>query len=107
MKNEALVKRIALCRIKILFELARKRTLENTEESRRLAKRYLSIAKRISTHYKVKIPKELKSKMCKKCGSLLMPGVNCKVRVASVHGYVAYICSCGSENHIHYRKRAE
>jgi ribonuclease P protein subunit RPR2 len=107
MKNEALVKRIALCRIKTLFELAGRKMLNDTETSRKLAKRYIDIARKISTHYKVKIPRELKYKICKKCGSLLVPGVNCRVRVASAHGYVAYVCDCGGETHIHYKPKSQ
>ena len=107
MKNEALVKRIAKCRIGILFGLAEEKTLKDTEASRRLARRYISIARTISAHYKVKIPRELKYRICKKCGSFLVPGINCRVRVASAHGYVAYVCECGGETHIHYKPKAQ
>lgn len=105
MKNESLVKRTALFRIRRLLGMAEERTIEGTEASRALARRYVGLAGKISTHYRVKIPKALKSRICKKCGSFLVPGINCKVRVVSSHGYVAYACDCGSEVHVHYRAR--
>lgn len=106
MKNESLVRRTALFRIGKLIRMAEARTVENTGPSRKLARRYVLLAERISTHYKVKIPKALKSKICKGCGNLLVPGVNCRVRLASAHGYAAYACECGDEVHVHYRARA-
>jgi ribonuclease P protein subunit RPR2 len=105
MKNESIVKRTALFRIRRLLALAEERTQENTANSRRLAKRYTAIAGRISTHYKVKMPKALDDKVCKKCGNFLVPGIDCRVRLASVHGYVAYACECGKEVHVHYRAK--
>ncbi len=105
MKNESLVKRTALSRIRRLIYMAEERTVENTASSRRLAKRYVGLAEKISTHYKVKIPNALKMRICKKCGNFLVPGINCKVRLASVHGYVVYACECGNEVHVHYRAK--
>jgi ribonuclease P protein subunit RPR2 len=105
MKNESLVKRTALFRIRRLLGMAEERTVENTASSRELARRYVGLARRISEHYKVRIPGPLKPRICKKCGNFMVPGVNSRVRLASVHGYVAYVCECGNESHIHYRAR--
>lgn len=104
MQNASLVKRTALTRIRTLLDLAEERALENTDASRKLAKRYVNLAKKMSTHYKVKIPKGLKSKICKSCDNFLIPGINCKVIVASVHGYIACVCECGNEVHVHYKE---
>lgn len=108
MHNEALVRRIAASRIATLLYLAEIRTLEKTESAKKLAKRYVGIARRISSHYKVPFPDSLKFKTCKNCNNFLVPGINCGVVVASVHGYVAYMCECGRETHVPYiRKRAK
>ncbi|MDD3083602.1 MAG: NUDIX domain-containing protein [Candidatus ainarchaeum sp.] len=56
--------KIALERINILFELARKQK----EES--LKKKYLKLAKKIGERTNVSIPKELKKIFCKKCFSM-------------------------------------
>lgn len=106
MKNESLVKRTALTRIRRLLAMAEDRTRENTATSRKLAKRYVGIAERISAHYRVRIPNVLRLRICKKCGNFLIPGINCDVRLASAHGYVAYACECGKEVHVHYRAKS-
>jgi len=105
MKNESLVRRTALFRIGKLLSMAEGRTADNTASSRKLARRYVLLAEKMSTHYKVKIPKALKSRICKGCGNFLVPGVNCGVRLASSHGYVAYACECGDEVHVHYKAK--
>jgi len=103
MKNTSLVSKIALGRIEILIRLAEEKMLENSVESGRLAKRYVRLANELSSHYKTSIPKKLKNKICNKCGNLLVPGINCKVRLASTQGYAVYACECGKEKHIFYK----
>jgi ribonuclease P protein subunit RPR2 len=104
MKNASLVGKIALERIMILLDLAEARTLEKSDVSKKLARRYTHLAMEISSHYKISIPKELKHRVCIRCGNFLVPGMNCTVRVVSSHGYVAYACECGKERHVFYKK---
>jgi len=94
-----LVGKIALERIGILFDKA-----ENMiKEDELLSKKYVVTLRKISSHYKVTIPKKLKDRICTRCNLVLVPGLNCKVRVVSSHKYVAYRCnSCGREAHVHY-----
>ena len=70
-------KKIALERIKILFEEAEKEFKKNPERS----DRYAEIARKISMKTKTKIPSELKRKFCKYCKKYLVPGVNLRVRM--------------------------
>ncbi len=65
-------KRIAEERINILFTQAAKRA--------DYAKRYVRLARKIATRYKVKIPDKWKRKFCKKCNAFLTPGKNCTIR---------------------------
>ncbi|MFP3215038.1 MAG: ribonuclease P protein component 4 [Candidatus Micrarchaeota archaeon] len=102
--KEKIVKKIANERIEKLLELAEQRTRENNELSRKLAKRYVKLARDISMHYKVSIPKEKKQMICKKCNNFLIPGINCSVRIASSKKYVVYKCECGAEKHIFYKQ---
>lgn len=61
--------------------------------SRKLADRYVELARKISMKYKVRIPRQLKRRFCKHCHCYLKPGVNCRVRIAK--GRVIYYClSC-------------
>lgn len=98
-----IVKKIALERMERLFELADEMERKDGEEERRLAKRYTALLKKISMHYKVTMPKAIKNRICSKCGSILIPGFNCTVQIASSKGYVVYTCKCGEEKHILYK----
>jgi len=102
-KKDPIVKEVATWRIQRLFELASSGTKKGEKESLRLSKRYVRIAKSISSHYKVKMPEKVKNSICKKCGNILIPGLNCKVRLASSKRYIIYLCSCGEEKHIFYK----
>ncbi|MEM0074364.1 MAG: hypothetical protein QXF85_00530 [Candidatus Micrarchaeaceae archaeon] len=102
MKNKNVVRELASDRISRLLGLAEAMARQNTELSRDLEKRYVRLASRISAHYKVKMPKELEQKICKKCNNFLVPGINCTVRLASGRKYIVYKCECGAERHIFY-----
>jgi ribonuclease P protein subunit RPR2 len=73
-KKEA--KRIARERMDILFCLAR----ETFPRDRELARRYVSLARKIGMRYNVRLLKKDKILICKNCNSLLVPGVNSRVR---------------------------
>jgi len=78
---------IALKRIKKLLRLARKSPRQ---------RRYVELAKRISTRTRTRIPRELKRQICKGCNALLVPGKNSTVRV--VKGRLVVKCEeCGRE----------
>jgi len=103
-QERAVVRQIAKERIEILYNHAKELTMQNTEESRKLAQKYVKRLRSIGMHYRVKIPKEIKNSICKKCNSVLLPGLNAHVRIASSHSYIVIKCdSCGTEKHIFYR----
>ncbi len=106
MNKPPIVEKVAADRMRRLLGMAEERAKELTDMSKKLEKRYVMIARRISTHYKVRIPDGLKHRICKKCGSFMVPGVNCKVRLSSSHGYLVYICDCGAETHSFYKPAA-
>lgn len=88
------VRHIARERIDILLGLAR----ETLKTDTALAKRYVETAKRIAMRSGVRLGPERKQFICKECGSPLVPGVNCRVRVRSEQGtHVVVTClACGS-----------
>jgi len=63
---------IALERIYRLFELAGQEFGKNPGRS----KRYVGLARKLSTRNKAVIPASLKKKFCKKCGCFLVKGKN-------------------------------
>jgi len=89
------IRRIAEERIDILVRLAREAVKSNPA----LSKRYIEIAHRIAMRSGVRLGPERKQFICKKCGSLLVPGVNCRVRVRAERGtHVLVTClECGSK----------
>ncbi len=74
--NKNLVEQIALERIETLFALAEKEFRKHPERSRR----YVELARKISTRNRARIPAELKKKFCKKCGAFLVEGKNCELK---------------------------
>ena len=100
MSRKELIKQVGNERIRILFNAAEER-MEMGDSA--LAKSYIKRLMKISTHYKIKLSKEMKNKICKKCNTLLIPGKTCSVRVVSVHRYVSYECNdCKCQTHIFY-----
>lgn len=98
-KGSALVREIAAERISILYELAKDGYKENPE----LSNRYARLIRQISRHYRVKLGKEVKLHICKKCGSFLVPGSNVSVKMISSKRLIAYKCRvCGAEARVHY-----
>lgn len=84
---------IAEERIERLFGLADKRFSDGRKE---LADRYVELARRIGMRSQVSIPDRFKKRYCSGCGSYLVPGKNCKVRVNSKNKVIKYTCEeCG------------
>ncbi|MDD5651019.1 MAG: ribonuclease P [Candidatus Nanoarchaeia archaeon] len=69
-------KKIALERIKQLFQEADLIFKENPER----ANRYVHLARKIAMKLNLRFPRELKRKYCKHCYSYLKPGINCRIR---------------------------
>jgi len=66
---------IASKRIETLFEQAEKRPS--------FAKRYVSLARKMASRHKVRIPQKWKSRFCKACSAFLIPGRNAVIRMRS------------------------
>ena len=49
-------------------------------EDQKLAKRYVELARKISTRTNTRIPFALKRKFCRKCNAYLVPGKNARIR---------------------------
>lgn len=92
--RKAVEREIARERMEILFNLAKATfKIDST-----LSKRYIQLMKKVGMKAKVRIPKEWKLFICKGCGSLLVPGKNCRVRVRSEGGTRSVIAclDCGA-----------
>ena len=103
MKDSKLAKDMAQGRIDVLLGLAREKVKSGKRDSGALAKRYVRIAKRISSHYRVRIPRKFGNYICKRCNSLLVPGVTARVRLSSSERCIIYKCDCGKEMRVFYK----
>ena len=98
-----IIRSVAEERIAALLRMAEERTKEK-DRSSFLAKRYVQIARQIGKHYKIPMPVESKGRICKKCNSFLVPGINCSVRISGKSAI--YKCNCGNRvmHSVHSRK---
>ncbi|MEM2137892.1 MAG: ribonuclease P Rpr2/Rpp21/SNM1 subunit [Candidatus Anstonellaceae archaeon] len=86
-------------RIHILLELAAKALRKKDEK---YAKRYVFLARKLSTRYNCRLQPEDKMKFCKSCGMPSVLGLNTNVRLRKRTKTAEYICSCGSSRHFKY-----
>ena len=64
-------------RMQILIDNA----ISNARVNPKLSQRQASIARRISTKYKIRMPYNLRMVFCKKCKSFIAPGINSRIRL--------------------------
>lgn len=95
-KNE-----LVLERMNWLLELAEKNIKTHPERT----KRYVSLARKMSSRYKIGIPEKFKKRICKVCNIMWIPGFNVKVRINKRTKAVEYVCECGSLRRFGYNKR--
>tara|TARA_B100000315_G_C14243290_1_gene436305 strand:- start:303 stop:614 length:312 start_codon:yes stop_codon:yes gene_type:complete len=79
-------KKLALAEISGIFDQAKAVFGEKPE----LAHKYAKKARRIALKYKIKLPLNLKRRICKNCHSYLVSGKNLRVRTRK--GNVVYYC---------------
>jgi len=94
-----IARKIAKERIEILYRMAEERAMKGDLV---LASRYVELMREISKKYNVRIPKEKKYHICKKCNSFLVPGKNATVRLKK--GKVVIKClRCGTYKRYPYK----
>ena len=64
-------------RMQILIDNA----ISNARINPELSQHQASIARRISTKYKIRMPFHLRMVFCKKCKSFIAPGINSRIRL--------------------------
>jgi ribonuclease P protein subunit RPR2 len=92
-KTRSAVASVARERIEILIRQAK----EMVETDKKLSRRYVDLARRISERTKVRIPSELKKYLCKGCKIVLVPGRNARVRLYAHNSGIVITClECGT-----------
>ena len=92
------VYKIAMERMQILVDNA----IANARTDPELSQHQASIAHRISTKYKIRMPYYLRMVSCKKCKSFIAPGINSRIRLGRT-SVKAIRISCNLCGHT-YRK---
>jgi ribonuclease P protein subunit RPR2 len=88
-------------RIRLLFEQA-ERAFGNDPA---LANRYAEIASKIAMRFNIRLEKQQKRKVCRKCHAYLVPGENCKVRTSAKRQSVTITCGvCGHVRRLPYSR---
>ena len=64
-------------RMQILIDSA----ISNARTNPELSQRHASLARRISTKYKIRMPYHLRMVFCKKCKLFIAPGINSRIRL--------------------------
>ncbi|MCL2549865.1 MAG: ribonuclease P [Methanimicrococcus sp.] len=98
-KNKDLSKKVAEERILLLFERAE----QSFKEHPKRTYRYVTLARLIGMHYRVRPAREQKRRLCRHCYHYLVPGNNCRIRLKG--GAVLTTCfACGKMSRYPYRK---
>ena len=70
-------KELIVERMQILIQNA----LSNARSNPELAERQASLAKKLSTKYRVRMPYDLRMNFCKKCKKFIVPGFTARIRL--------------------------
>ncbi len=79
MNNKNKIRKIAIKRIRRLFDLAK----EILHERPDLAQRYVEIARKIAMRARIRLPRESRLLICRHCKRFIFPGVSSRVRIQS------------------------
>lgn len=90
---------LALSRMQILFTQAHEQFKTRPDRSNR----YVELARKLQTRYRVKWPIELKTRFCSNCKHYLELGINAQKRVKKDHQSI----HCLDCNHVHVYRLVE
>ncbi|MCX8194673.1 MAG: RNAase P [Candidatus Micrarchaeota archaeon] len=86
-------------RIDILLSMACRALKEGKEVH---ARRYVFLARKLSTRFNCRLSPRQKALFCKKCGVPLVAGLNASVRLKKRRRSAEYRCSCGASRYFKY-----
>jgi len=101
MKTDPKLHALILERIGKLMALAERNQRKNPAR----AKRYVVLARKMSTRYRVRIPERFKKRICKVCSRYWIPGYNVTVRLKRRNRTVEYRCECGALRRFGYAEK--
>ena len=93
------IKEIVRERIDILLNLA---ITALGKKDAKHAKRYVFLARKLSTRYNCRFTPSERMKFCKGCGMPSIPGKNTTIRLRKRERAAEYACSCGKTRRFKY-----
>ena len=99
------VRHIARQRVQTLFSLA----FQIFEHDPALAQQYVDTARKISMAAKIRLPRRYRRQVCRHCKSLILPGINCRVRIRQLREpHIVTTClNCGKHTRMLLSKKEE
>jgi ribonuclease P protein subunit RPR2 len=94
MAQQQSIREIVYERIGILLTLAETALRQGDGKH---AKRYVYLARKLSTRYNCRLPKKDRMRFCKSCGMPRVIGKNTKVRLRKRTRTAEYACLCGAK----------
>ncbi|MHA1588206.1 MAG: ribonuclease P protein component 4 [Candidatus Thorarchaeota archaeon] len=96
-------RRLAQERIDILWEQAS----DVASQKPPLARQRMASARKIAQKARIKIPRHIGRQLCKKCGTVLVPGQNCRVRMRNNRSrHLTVTClNCGAIRRFYNKKQ--
>ena len=92
---------LILERINKLIKLAE----ENFKEHPKRSHRYIELIRKLSMRYNVRLPREIKRRICNKCHRFLVPGENSRIRANKRQEAIIITClECNNVMRYPYRK---
>jgi ribonuclease P protein subunit RPR2 len=87
------IEKLAQARIQILWQQA----LLESKTRPEIARKQMLNARRIAQRARIKIPRQISRQICRSCGTVLIPGATCRVRLRHNRArHVVVTCSyCG------------
>ena len=86
--KRSVLRELAMERVRSLLDTA----LKTAPHDLRLAQRQGAIARKLCLKYNLRLPFERKMLFCRGCSKLIVPGINCRVRLDSKRKAVRIVC---------------
>jgi len=86
----------------LIPELLKKSKAAYKNSNRRLSKVFSKKIKYLHMKYKIPLPREIKRQLCKNCFSVLIPSINCRVRINKGR-MVVYCMECKKTTRIGFK----
>ncbi len=103
--TRAKARRLTQARVNILWQRAQEKLKEGRPD---IARRHMLSARKIAQKTRTKLPRHMGRRICKACGTILVPGNTCRVRIRHNRSkHVTVTClGCGAMKRYYIKKES-